>query len=504
MAADYSQYNDLLTFINSKLGDNGWLTNPQIYGGSYDSGGMTASINPEWLANPSEIFNLSGPSQVASYNPYFSTEVRDYTQKIAESLGLSKDDANKAALSVAQNVLQSQGGQELYSEATSPVIIADRILQQLYSQAGQPYTPLTQEQQQHYANVAQDYQTAVKAQNQDSEDAADLQSGLWAGSVLAGPVLGGAFSGGGDAIAAGTGDAALAGDPAGDLLGGENAFADAGLNVNPGGGNPNLFDASGNFLPNNVNPDPGLFDAAGNFQTGAPTAPATGPFPASPDASLGSSGLGGLGTATAAGAGAGAANNALNNDSGDQQQSGGSGSAAGGLLGGLPSGGGGINLGNLLGAGLGLAGSYNQTEALKELAQQQMAMGQPFRDMLAQLYTPEGINTFMNSASVQAPVQQGTDALMRALSVNGNPYGSGHALQEGQNYATNNLFGQLGNERNRLANFGGLSSFNAAAPGTSNAAINSAGGMYNAAGYGLSNLVNGMQPQNGLRMLGLA
>jgi hypothetical protein len=84
--------------------------------------------------------------------------------------------------------------------------------------------------------------------------------------------------------------------------------------------------------------------------------------------------------------------------------------------------------------------------------------GGPYRERLAALYADP--TSFLSSPEVMAPVQQGTDALARALSVRGNPAGSGAALQEIQNYASNQLFGRLGEEKTRLAGFGGLSAYN--------------------------------------------
>ena len=57
-------------------------------------------------------------------------------------------------------------------------------------------------------------------------------------------------------------------------------------------------------------------------------------------------------------------------------------------------------------------------------------------------------------------------------------------------YAAQTLLGQLGNERNRLANFGGLSNFNAAAPSLGLASVQQTGNMYNAIGGGLSDIFN--------------
>src|SRR5258706_3054458 len=123
-------------------------------------------------------------------------------------------------------------------------------------------------------------------------------------------------------------------------------------------------------------------------------------------------------------------------------------------------------LGGTAGTALGVAGSVSQQKAIQDLAKQQMAMGAPYRDRLASLYADP--NSFLKSAEVTTPVQQGTDALARSLSVQGNPIGSGHALQELQDYSANQLFGRLGEEKNRLAGYGGRLARIALAAGTPN------------------------------------
>lgn len=145
-------------------------------------------------------------------------------------------------------------------------------------------------------------------------------------------------------------------------------------------------------------------------------------------------------------------------------------------------------LGAALPAGLGYLGASKQTDAYNDLANKYMGLGAPYRDLLSQ-YTTDP-NKFINSPGVQSSVNQGTSALARALSVNGNPAGSGHALQELQNYATNSLWGQYGAERDRLAGYGGLTNYAAAAPGAASGAINAEASGYNALGYGLGSYLN--------------
>lgn len=147
---------------------------------------------------------------------------------------------------------------------------------------------------------------------------------------------------------------------------------------------------------------------------------------------------------------------------------------------------------SLLGSGsataLGLAGSLNQTNAYKDLADKYMAMGAPYRAQLGALTANP--SSFLTSPEVTTPVQMGTNALARSLSVHGNPAGSGAALQQLQDYSTNSLYGSLQQKENQLAGFGGLTQFNGAAPGAAGTAIGSQANPYNAVGAGLSNVFN--------------
>lgn len=146
-------------------------------------------------------------------------------------------------------------------------------------------------------------------------------------------------------------------------------------------------------------------------------------------------------------------------------------------------------LGKLLQTGLGVKGSQAQQQGFQNQANQYMDMGAPYRARLAQMYNDP--SSFFSSPQVTVPVQQGTDILAHSLSAGGgNPVGSGNTLQQLQSYATGQLFGQFGNEANRLANFGGLSQFNAAAPGASTNAIGSGSNVYNALGAGASDIFN--------------
>lgn len=145
-------------------------------------------------------------------------------------------------------------------------------------------------------------------------------------------------------------------------------------------------------------------------------------------------------------------------------------------------------LGTLLSSGLGAYAANKQTSALEELAKRYEGYGAPYRQRLSDLTTNP--LSFLTSPEVTTSVNQGTQALMRALSTQGNPFGSGNALQQGQSYATDQLFGRLGQEKDRLAGYGGLTTYNAAAPQASTNAINSTSNMWNALGSGVSNIFN--------------
>ena len=82
---------------------------------------------------------------------------------------------------------------------------------------------------------------------------------------------------------------------------------------------------------------------------------------------------------------------------------------------------------------------------------------QPYRTRLSDLYANP--DSFLTSNEVTKPVQMGSDILARSLSVGGNPIGSGNALQQLQSYSADQLFSRLGEEKTRLGNLGGMSSF---------------------------------------------
>ena len=149
-------------------------------------------------------------------------------------------------------------------------------------------------------------------------------------------------------------------------------------------------------------------------------------------------------------------------------------------------------LGTAGATGLGVYTANRQTDLLENLSKEYSGYGAPYRQKLTDLYAnPSG---FLSSPEVQVPVQQGTDAAARALSAKvGNPVFSGTALSELQNYASNQLFGKLGQEKDRLAGFGGLTGYNAAAPGAATAAIAAQPGALTTLAGGISDILNPKQ-----------
>lgn len=145
-------------------------------------------------------------------------------------------------------------------------------------------------------------------------------------------------------------------------------------------------------------------------------------------------------------------------------------------------------LGSLGAAGLGYLGARNQSDAYERLANRYMDMGAPYRSRLEQLYSNP--DSFLTSNAVQGPLQQAARIRANALSTQGNPALSGNAENDINNFAANTLYSRLGEEKDRLAGYGGLTRYAAAAPGASSAAIDANAGKYNAVGAGMNDIFN--------------
>ena len=134
---------------------------------------------------------------------------------------------------------------------------------------------------------------------------------------------------------------------------------------------------------------------------------------------------------------------------------------------------------------LGLAGASQQAGAQKDLANEWLNLGAPYRASLAELNANP--QSFYSSPMFQGALQQGSDALSRSLSAKvGNPILNPTALQEMQNYTTKGSLDQYNNRFAQLANAGQLGLGPAAT--FSGQAANSTGNIYNAAGAGLQSV----------------
>jgi hypothetical protein len=208
-------------------------------------------------------------------------------------------------------------------------------------------------------------------------------------------------------------------------------------------------------------------------------------------------------------------------------------------------------LGALGGVGLGIAGAQDQTAAMKEMQDKQIAMyreaqqkqldmsremsdkymglsrenrdlylglGAPYRDKLQSSYQP-GFDIFQSDPALQGAVDQTSNSLLRRLSTSGNPFDNPGGLMEAQKYVNQNVaLPQLNAYRSQLGGFGqlgvntaGTTSMDAAgiAGRSQQGAANSMGqfdmsaagavkplsnsGVYDALGFGLSSLTQPSQ-----------
>ena len=141
---------------------------------------------------------------------------------------------------------------------------------------------------------------------------------------------------------------------------------------------------------------------------------------------------------------------------------------------------------------LGIYGANEASDKQDALSREYMAMGEPYRGRLAELYNNPEAYLATQRGDIEKNVQRGTDIMSRSLSMGGNPVGSGNALQQLQSYASegmdNQLYGRLNAERQNMANFGGLSQFNSAAPQAGQNAIDAGSKVYDAYGAAGSTL----------------
>jgi hypothetical protein len=137
-------------------------------------------------------------------------------------------------------------------------------------------------------------------------------------------------------------------------------------------------------------------------------------------------------------------------------------------------------LGSLLGHGLGAVGSYVQSNNLSDLASKYGQMGAPYRDQLAAITKDPSL--YYNSPGAQGAL----NGVLQQLSVNGNPFGNSTSLQ----LASKAAMSGYGAERDRLAGYGGLTSYNQALPQLEAGAVNASGNIWNAVGAGVGDIFN--------------
>jgi hypothetical protein len=139
---------------------------------------------------------------------------------------------------------------------------------------------------------------------------------------------------------------------------------------------------------------------------------------------------------------------------------------------------------------LGYLGSSQATDAYKDLANQYMGFGAPSRARYEASYAP-GFDITQADPAVGKAIDASSNALLRGLSTQGNPYGNPGGLMEANKYVTSNVaLPALNQYRNQNSASGGLAGFSTAAPAAASGAIQSQGNEWNALGYGLGRAMN--------------
>lgn len=502
LTADYSsefiipRYNsegDFVGYIDSRTG-----TTPENLAGLNAPGSVVQSPTSDISGDPL-LYNAEGDYFGATNNAYRAGS-RDW---VITKLQPAWDAAQGATKADKLLNLFHTGGIEIWN-AINALTAAGELTDQDLAQA---------------YNQDKDFGIAVDTFNADQRHNADrgqasmaiIGAGMGAGAAFGTPAGAAVGSGAAGAGAAGgeffTGTAAGGGAAGGGALGATGDMFGSGAAYEAGTAGLGTGAATG---IGGAAAGPGAVDlttaggaaaggAAGEVAGGAAAGGAAGEI-------AGGAAAGGAAGEIAGEAAGGAAGEVIGDAAGGAA-GGVAGDAAGGLLSEIAKGLG-ISVADLLkmiGVGgataLGVAGAKEQADALKYIADKEDArvkemigFGAPYRSRLADIYANP--SAFLTSDEVRIPVEQGTSALARALSVKGNPAGSGSALHEIQNYASNQLFGRLGQEKDRLAGFGGLTQYAGGAaqgpdlrPALGEAAANA--GKYNALGWGAYNLGRG-------------
>lgn len=141
---------------------------------------------------------------------------------------------------------------------------------------------------------------------------------------------------------------------------------------------------------------------------------------------------------------------------------------------------------------LGVVGSDKQADAYRDVANQYLQIGAPYRDRLLASYQP-GFDIAAADPAFSKGLGASADAAARSVSAaRGNPYGNPGAMAEIQESVLNRYIAPYtSNYRGQLGQFGGLG-LNTAGP-ASLAGASESGNMYDALGFGLGQLTT---PQN--------
>lgn len=153
-------------------------------------------------------------------------------------------------------------------------------------------------------------------------------------------------------------------------------------------------------------------------------------------------------------------------------------------------------LGTLGATGLGVLGANAQQDAFKDVSNQYLALGAPYREKLAATYQP-GFDLTQADPAFGKGLQASADAMARAVSVGGNPAGNPGALAQIQEGVLNRYIAPYtANYRGQLGQFGGLGLNTSGQAALSGAG--QSGDLYNALGFGLGQLTT---PQNDIESL---
>ena len=133
----------------------------------------------------------------------------------------------------------------------------------------------------------------------------------------------------------------------------------------------------------------------------------------------------------------------------------------------------------LVGTGVDAYGAYQQRNDAKEIADRSFAMGAPYRDELTRISADP--NAFYTSPTAT----KATEAVLQRLSSQyGNPAGNPYA----QSLTIDALYDEYGSERDRLAGYGGLTSYTTAGNSTALDAAGANANLYNTIGGGIAEL----------------